>query len=226
MCTEGVPEGVTGDPFRPPKPFLMFMDMPGEIIGIDRFVRDTFLGAWKKPFCRSAALKPILCEQVQGIPGQRGIAVLPGFGMGDMDAHVFSVNILIAQAAHFPDTQAGGIHECAHGPGLDAGHGGNELESFLLGRDIREIGVKLPQGKLCGIPWFVKNIDGKKAELRNTVINGSVRKILFFLQPADKTTQFRPGNIFRHLVQDIGKIVQIRADISRIRYDGMVRKTA
>lgn len=226
MCTEGVPEGVAGDPCGPAKPFLMLMDMPGKIIGIDRSVRDTFLGAWEKPACRPAALKPILCEQVQGIPGQRGIAVLPGFGMGDMDAHVFSVNILIAQAAHFTDTQAGGIHECAHGPGLDAGHGGNELESFLLGRYIREIGVKLPQGKLCGIPWFVKDIDGKKAELRNTVINGSVRKILFFLQPADKTTQFRPGNIFRHLVQDIGKIVQISADISRIRYDGMVSKTA
>ena len=168
MCSEGVPEGVTGDPFRPPKPFLMFMDMPGEIIGIDRFVRDTFLGAWKKPFCRSAALKPILCKQIQGIPGQRGIAVLPGFGMGNMDTHVFSVNILIAQAAHFPDAQAGGIHERAHSLRLDVGHGGNELESFLLGWDIREISIKLPQGKLCGIPWFVKDIHGKKAELRNT----------------------------------------------------------
>ena len=122
MCTEGMPEGVAGDPFGPAKPFL------------------TFLGAWKKPSCRPAALKPILCKKIQGIPGQRGIAVLPGFGMGNMDTHVFSVNILIAQAAHFPDAQAGGIHERAHSPGLDAGHGGNELESFLLGWDIREIG--------------------------------------------------------------------------------------
>ena len=120
----------------------------GKIIGIDRFVRGTFPGAWKKPSCRPAALKPILCKKIQGIPGQRGIAVLPGFGMGNMDAHVFSVNILIAQAAHFPDAQAGGIHECAHSPGVDAGHGGNELESFLLGWDIREIGIKLPHGKL------------------------------------------------------------------------------
>lgn len=102
MCTESVPEGVAGDPCGPAKPFLMLMDIPGKIIGIDRSVRDTFLGAWEKPACRPAALKPILCEQVQGIPGQRGIAVLTGFGMGDMDAHVFF--------CQYPHSAGGTLH--------------------------------------------------------------------------------------------------------------------
>ena len=67
MCAKGVPEGVAGDPFWPAKAFLVLMDMPGKIVGVDRFVRVTFLGTGKKPACRSAAFKPVLRQQVQGI---------------------------------------------------------------------------------------------------------------------------------------------------------------
>lgn len=75
-------------------------------------------------------------------------------------------------------------------------------------------------------PRVCEGHKGKETKLGNTVIDGPVREIFFFLKPADKTAQFRPGNIFRHLVKDIGKIIQINADVSRIRYDSMVRKAA
>lgn len=58
------------------------------------------------------------------------------------------------------------------------------------------------------------------------MVDGSVREIIFFLEPTDKLAQFRPGNIFRHFVQDIGKIIQISADIGRIRFNSMFGKTA
>ena len=66
----------------------------------------------------------------------------------------------------------------------------------------------------------------KKTQLGDAAIHGTVRETLLLLEPPDKVTQFLPGNIFRHLVQDGGKIIQISTNISRIRCYGMVSKTA
>lgn len=72
----------------------------------------------------------------------------------------------------------------------------------------------------------MQDIKGEEAELRNTVVDGSVREVIFFLEPLDKIAQFGPGNIFRQLVQDIGKIIQISPDIGRIRFNCMFGEPA
>ena len=93
----------------------------------------------------------------------------------------------------------------------------DEIPDFLLGRDIRKIGIKPAHGKLSRIPWFMQNIHGKKTKLRDTAVNSTVREIFFFLEPADKIAQILPGDIFRDFVEDAGKIIKISFDISRIR---------
>ena len=80
-------------------------------------------------------------------------------------------------------------------------------------------------GELCSVPGFVQDIERKKTDLGDAGIHSPVRKILIFLEPADKIAQFLPGNIHRHLVEDVVKIVQISTDIGGIRCNSMVSKT-
>ncbi len=58
------------------------------------------------------------------------------------------------------------------------------------------------------------------------MVNGTVRKMFFFLKPTDKIAQFVPGNVPGSLIQETGKIIEISPDISRIGFYGMVSKTA
>ena len=85
--------------------------------------------------------------------------------MADEDAHLFPADILIAEAAHFPYAQAGGIHEGDHGFLFDAGHGGDELPDLLLGRDIGKVFIKPAHGKLGIVPGLMQDVDGKEAQL-------------------------------------------------------------
>ena len=39
-------------------------------------------------------------------------------------------------------------------------------------------------------------------------------------------TQFIPGDIFGHLMEDAGKMIQVSTDVGRIRCYSMVSKTA
>ena len=48
----------------------------------------------------------------------------------------------------------------------------------------------------------MQDIHGKKAQLGDTVVDRTVRKLFFFLKPADKIMQFRPGDILRQFMQD------------------------
>lgn len=72
----------------------------------------------------------------------------------------------------------------------------------------------------------MQDIQGKEAELGNAVVDGAVRKAFVFLNPADKTPQFVPGNVFGPLMQDVGEILEISADVGGIRFHGMFRKAA
>ena len=85
--------------------------------------------------------------------------------MGDMDPHVFSLNILVPETADFTDTQTGRIHDSDHCLLLDVGNSGDEGLYFLLRRDKRKIGIKLSERDLCRIPGLVKHVDRKKADL-------------------------------------------------------------
>lgn len=47
--------------------------------------------------------------------GKDGIAVIPVLEVYDVQAHIFAVNILIAEAVDFANTKPGGIQEGDHG---------------------------------------------------------------------------------------------------------------
>jgi len=172
-----------------------------------------------------SGLEPVLCEDVQGIPGKDGIPVRTRFGMADMYAHGRTADILISEGADFPNPKTGRIHEGQNSFMFQIRKRPDKQPDILLCRDKRKIGIKPSHGELCGIPGFVKDIYGKETQLGNTVVHGAVRKILLLLEPADKVTQFIPGNILGHFLEDVGKIVQINPDVGRIRCYRMVSKT-
>jgi hypothetical protein len=95
---------------------------------------------------------------------------------------------------------------------------------FFPGRDKGKIGIKLPHRKLSGIPGFMENIYGKEAQLGDTGVYGAVRKRTILLKPADKIPEFGPGDILRLFEENVLQVIQIRADISRIRYYSVVSK--
>ena len=124
----------------------------------------------------------------------------------------------------FADPQPGRKHEAEERFKFQIGNRRKENLHFFPGRDKREIGIKFPHRELSRIPGLMENIHGKETELGNAVVYGAVRKRTFLLEPADKIPEFVPGNIFWQLVEDIRKIIQIRADVSRIRCYSVVSK--
>lgn len=81
--------------------------------------------------------------------------------MKDMDSHVGTVNVFIAEMADF----AGGTHEGSHCLLFDVRDGANKFKSLFLRGYKRETGIKPAFGKLGIIPGFMEDIQGKKAEL-------------------------------------------------------------
>lgn len=82
-----------------------------------------------------------------------------------MDAHVFTLNVFIAETADFTDAQAGGIHEGDHGLLLEVRDGGDEMPCILLRGDKRKIGIEPAHRQLCRVPGQMKDIDGEEAQL-------------------------------------------------------------
>ncbi len=72
----------------------------------------------------------------------------------------------------------------------------------------------------------MKDVNGKEAQLGNDRINSAVRKAPGIFEPEDIIPQFLPGDRFGELMKDRIEIVQISADISGIRNDGVIGETA
>ena len=70
----------------------------------------------------------------------------------------------------------------------------------------------------------MQDIHGEETELGDTMVDRAVREGALFLEPADKIPEFIPGNVFRLFEQDCLKVIQIRADVSRIRFYSVVSK--
>lgn len=190
MCAESVTERMAGEPLRPAEAPLMGMDMPGEEKGIDGRVNAGLFR--EKPAPGASISKPVLCKEEEGSLREDGKAVLASFGLSDVDTHMCAVNILITEAADFTDTQAGGIHKSGHGLLLEVGHGRDKTPDFILGRDKGEMGIKPAERELGRVPGFMKDIDGKETQLRDTVIKGTVRKMALLLDKTDKRAQIVP----------------------------------
>src|SRR5574344_309394 len=101
MSTKSMAEGVTGKPFFPAKFKFMSMDVPGKKKSINGFVRIFMILLGEKPVHRSVISKPVLCQQIKSHVRKNGITIITGFGMLDMNAHIFPVNIFIVQTTDF-----------------------------------------------------------------------------------------------------------------------------
>lgn len=146
--------------------------------------------------------------------------------MGDMDPHVFALDIFISEMTYFTHPEPGGIHESDHSFGFDVRNGVDEASGFFLRRDIREISVKLSHGELCGIPGFVKDIHRKETDLGDGAVDRAVRQTSGFFQMLKESPLVIVSHLGRILVKSIGDIVKISRDIGTIRLHGMVSQTA
>ena len=124
----------------------------------------------------------------------------------------------------FANPQPGRKHEAEERFKFQIRNRRKENLHFFPGRDKGEIGIKLPHRKLSRIPGVMENIHGKETELGNAVVYGAVRKRTFLLKPADKIPEFSPGDILWLFEENILQVIQIRADISRIRCYSVVSK--
>lgn len=174
---------------------------------------------------RLAGMEPVLCQDIQGIPGKDGITVETCLGMTDMYAHGGPADILVAEGAGFANPESGRIQERENRLVLEVGKRLDKIPDLILCRHKGKVGIKSAHRKLCGIPRFMQNVNGEETELGNAVVHSAVRKAFLSLEPPDKITQFIPGDIFGHFMQDAGKIIQVSTDVSRIRCYSMVSKT-
>ena len=71
----------------------------------------------------------------------------------------------------------------------------------------------------------MENKHGKETQLGDTGVYGTVGEGTLLLQPADILPEFLPGNVFWLFAEDSLKVIQIRADVSGIRFYSMVSKT-
>ena len=129
--------------------------------------------------------------------------------MSDMDPHVFALDIFIAEVADLADPQAGRIHDRDHGLYFDVRQGRDESLHFFLGRDKREIGIKLAHGDLCRIPRFVKDVKGKETDLGDRDINGPVCKATLLLERIEKPDDVGIPDLGRIFMERVKNKIQI-----------------
>lgn len=130
MGAKSMAEGMAGEAVRPAEPALMLMDVTGEEEGIDGRIGTILFR--EEPIHGPATGEPVLSEQIKCGFREYGIAVLSVFGMADVDTHIFTFNIVVAQVADFTDAQAGRIHEGDHGLLLEIRDGGDEMPGIFL----------------------------------------------------------------------------------------------
>ena len=146
--------------------------------------------------------------------------------MGDMDPHVFTLDIFISEMAYLTHPKPGGIHEGDHGFGLDIVDRFDERSGFFLRRDIGEISVKLSHGELCGIPGFVKDIHRKETDLGDGTVDRAVRQTSGFFEMIKESPLVIVSYLGRILMKSIGDIVKISRDIGTIRLHGVSSQSA
>ena len=127
--------------------------------------------------------------------------------------------------ADFTDPKPGRKHKAEERFKFRVGNRRKEYLHFFPGRDKGQIRVKLPHGEPGGIPGLMENKHGKETQLGDTGVYGTVGEGTLLLQPADILPEFLPGNVFWLFAEDSLKVIQIRADVSGIRFYSMVSKT-
>ena len=159
-------EGVAGKAVVPPQFPFMETDKIGDTLVVDGFggvpllcekpIPGTFL-RWKRI--------PVLQDQLPGLFRKLGIAGRTVFRRAHEDPALGMFNVRAPQMADFADPQAGGEHEAEKSLEFQVRDGRKEKLHFFPCRDKRKERIKLPEGELVRIPGFMKDIEGKKAQL-------------------------------------------------------------
>ena len=71
----------------------------------------------------------------------------------------------------------------------------------------------------------MENIHGKETQLGDTGVYGTVGERTVLLQPTDILPEFFPGDILKLFEQNGLQVIQIRTDVSRIRFYSVGSKT-
>ena len=182
----------------------------------------------EKPFpgavlCRKRI--PVLQNELPGLFRKLCISGRAVFGRAYKNPAPGMFDVSTLKMPDFADAQAGGEHQAEKGLEFQVVDGRKEKLHFCPGRDKGKIRIKLPERKLVRIPWFMKDIEGKKAQLGDNTVDCAIGKIPGILEPPDETAQFLPGNLFRGFMENAGKIIQIEPYIGAVACKCMVLET-
>ena len=190
---KGVAERVAGEAVLPPQ-FLFVREYEvGDALVVDWLgnvpllreeeVPRAFPGGKRVPVLQDDPPCPFGKLRVLGRTVLGGAHQDPAPGM--LDVRAFQMPCLA-------DAQAGRKHQAEQRLEFQVGNGGKKDPHFLPGRDEGQVGIKLPQGELRGIPGLVQDVDCKEAELRDAAVYGAVGKPPGLLEPADEAAEFFP----------------------------------
>ena len=138
---------------------------------------------------------------------------------------VFDIGTFLNGGLH-PDPKPGRKHKAEERFKFRVGNRRKEYLHFFPEGTKRQIRIKLPHGEPGGVPGLMENKHGKEnAAGRYRRLCGTVGEGTLLLQPADILPEFLPGNVFWLFAEDSLKVIQIRVDVSGIRFYSMVSKT-
>lgn len=167
---------------------------------------------------------PILEDEVPNAVSERDEAVRMVLGLGNVYLHGGMADVGTLKMAQFIQAHAGSIKD---GNGKLKLKGVCSLKEpcyFLRGRDVRKKGVKGAERELSLIPILMQDIHVEKLKIGDHHVDGAVGKGALLLKEIKEGTHILPGSVLRRNGKVI-KILEIRLDISRVRTDGIVRKS-
>jgi hypothetical protein len=209
-----MPESMAGKTVCPTEFLLVGTDKIRDPLVVDGLGRVSFLREEPVPgtFIHREGI-PVLEDQFPGIIRKLRITVRAVLRSADMDTSSGMFNIGTFQVSYFADAEPCGKHQTKKCFKFKVRNRSKKCLHFFPRRNKRDIRIKLAEGKLVRIPWFVEDIQGKETQLRDTGIYSAVRKAACLLEPGDEIPQFLPGYFLRRSMNDIRKILKICRDI-------------
>lgn len=146
MGAEGMAEGMAGETVFPTKFGFFGRNELVYRIRCHGACRVTAVG--KQESLWPAEMEPILCQDIESVLREDGVAVRTCFGMTDMYAHGSSADILVAESADFSNPKPGRIQERENCLVLKVGKRLNKIPDFFLRRNKRKVRIKFPHREL------------------------------------------------------------------------------
>ena len=168
---------------------------------------------------------PVLEDEVPNAVGKRDEAVGMVLGPGNVDLHGGMADVGTLKMAQFIQAHPGSVKDGNGKLKLKGAGSLDEAGYFLRRRHIREKGVKGAERELGLIPILMQDIHVEKLKIRDNHVDRAVGKRALLLKEIKEAAHILPGSILGRNGTVI-KILEIRLDISRVRTDGIVRKSS